>query len=487
MIAPPPDCPLLIAPPPDRPLLITPPPDRPRYVRSRLTPSALTPLAGRELGDSPKPPRLFPPLCMFEVTLTHSEYELKVMKVVDVLFSFSTNPPPMLRDYVSLSKSVDPRAFRCNIRPAVDAAFASMVMYYPDRSKPPIRCSGILARMRDALVAGGICTRDKTHETLIMWSGVIAADFKERNSLTSIAEGDASGYLRLSESLTTQAQMMRTLMQKLQQVPRDVGTLVSELLQRMQHLQCSAGGEALLGEDDGEASLLQSPLAAPMPIDAMERDAEEAEEAENDVTKGLQLPGSSDANSLETAERLAGVDSNVLFEWIKQNQGNIPPMLKTDGEKNRARLVKITFEAMATADELSILEDRNSERGDRLKTALRLMNLVRALLAERHKLLVDAGKLVDGKGKVLKFPPSLAAGKILKVSSVEDRFNTLKKLDLEFLQPVDSGTCERFRQQHESSVLRSPANKRMRPESIGGGGSSISGAAGSSSSGAPPR
>jgi transposase-like protein len=144
--------------------------------------------------------------------------------------------------------------------------------------------------------------------------------------------------------------------------------------------------------------------------------APEAEMMDRDGGPGLEeLAGDGDSDAIDSLAKLTGVDAHVLYKWMKDHQDNIPPKLKADGEKGRARMVLALFDSMATSEEKELLTDRTGVEGDKLKASLKLNHLVRGYFASIYQdQVIKCGlKLKD---KLVNFPSGLAAGKILKVA-----------------------------------------------------------------------
>jgi hypothetical protein len=329
------------------------------------------------LGTGPRPPSL---QSLEEAGVDMAKLEL----MIDELFHFDSMSPPM-----ALAGG--------QMRGAVEAAFASMVMYYNDRVGSG-EMNIVVVAMLDA------CSRAygsaDSAGTLADWSKKIAYQFNQDNLHLTSKEAD-TGTNRIVEAVQQLGRSLGEVHSKLAAVLEAV-TVISQLRTLVDELQAVARARTpAMSVSPSVAVRSPSPCTMLLPS----------------VRGNMSVPST-------PTRTITDVHAETFYCDCMSNQGQVPSNVTQKQHKSKAMMMLQYFNAMATKDERNEMlpdsvgsvrtpERRSEWRGRQREIAKLISNLLKGWLSDMFQ-----GHSITSR--------SLKAETPLLVGGIDDRVRELK-------------------------------------------------------------
>ena len=239
--------------------------------------------------------------------------------------------------------------------PAVCSSYASMIMYYEDRSNHG-HMTGVLQKMRNAL------GNNDSHRILMGWSATIRTEFEKRNAELRVlghgnTQGDSAGVLakaftELNKNVMAQNQQLATLHQ-------DFKELREELKEMRSHLAARSTSDPNV--EASQASDATSANATPQKPSQHESPAQSSTSSPvrpppNSAPSSSEKPDAFSSSFMQAGHEAASAQTATpdlklaksLFEWSVNNRGHqgdptVPTQLQ-GFNKNQRSIAKKALE-----------------------------------------------------------------------------------------------------------------------------------------------
>ena len=370
-------------------------------------------------ADGPKPPSL-------EALVNVGAVAMDVLDaIIDDLFHLDSASPPMLQMDGAL-------------RPMLNAAFASMVMYHDDRIAAG-EAGVVTTRMHEAFKGKGASGLAVTNYS--EWGSIIRNQFESDNvhlrmGATAVDSGTATVVKALGRTLTEVKGELAALRMHMAQLSMVQGAPAQGASQEEQ----GASQEQGVSERDGSSTPVLNSSPIRNPFDAV---------APSPVHAAISAAGSSAFAGMMPQTGVtpspapiawAGTSAAEYYRGVKAMGGAIDAGLCDQDKRDARNLVKF-FDGMANEDEKAVLGPQRAsqppaDRGERRRISERL-----------HKLMV--ARFADAFISISQSVPQNLGKSILPTSAIANRTKELKKGGF---KSFDTSTFAQWRIQYEAKT-----------------------------------